>query len=105
LFKGHIPLNSPETKGDCSSMPSSKILSENIVVCVKDFGIGIAKEDIDQLFQRFYRVSKTAMNYQGVGLGLYIASEIIKKHKGTFSIESEAGKGSSFCFNLPLTAL
>jgi signal transduction histidine kinase len=84
---------------------SAKIVGDNIIVCVKDFGIGIAKEDIDQLFQRFYRVSKTAMNYQGVGLGLYIASEIIKKHKGTFSIESELGKGSSFCFSLPLTSL
>jgi signal transduction histidine kinase len=81
----------------------AKITGKNIVVCVKDFGIGIAKEDIDQLFQRFYRVSKTAMNYQGVGLGLYIASEIIKKHKGTFSIESDTGKGSTFCFSLPLT--
>ncbi|MDP9081248.1 MAG: ATP-binding protein [Bacteroidota bacterium] len=74
----------------------------HIVVIVQDFGIGIAATDIDQLFQRFYRVSKTAMNYQGVGLGLYIASEIVKKHKGTFSIESEPGKGSSFCFTLPL---
>lgn len=80
----------------------AKTESNHIVVSVQDFGIGIAKEDIDQLFQRFYRVSKTAMNYQGVGLGLYIASEIVKKHKGTFSIESEPGKGSSFCFSLPL---
>lgn len=75
-----------------------------VVVIVEDFGIGIAKEDIDQLFQRFYRVSKTAMLYQGVGLGLYIAAEIIKKHNGTFTIESEPGKGSRFCFSLPLNA-
>jgi signal transduction histidine kinase len=80
----------------------AKMDSGNIVVCVQDFGIGIAKEDIDQLFQRFYRVSKTAMNYQGVGLGLYIASEIIKKHNGKFTIGSMPGKGSSFCFSLPL---
>ena len=73
-----------------------------IAVCVQDFGIGIAKKDIDQLFQRFYRVSEVAMLFQGVGLGLFIASEIIKKHRGTFSIESEQGKGSSFCFKLPL---
>jgi signal transduction histidine kinase len=73
-----------------------------IIVTVQDFGIGIAKEDIDQLFKRFYRVSKTAMHYQGVGLGLYIASEIIKKHNGSFTIESKPGKGSSFYFYLPL---
>lgn len=84
---------------------NAKIGARHIVVQVKDFGIGIAKEDIDQLFQRFYRVSKTAMNYQGVGLGLYIASEIIKKHNGVFSIKSEPGNGSSFCFSLPLNHL
>jgi len=80
----------------------AKIEADNLVVSVEDFGIGIAKEDIDQLFQRFYRVSKVAMNFQGVGLGLYIASEIIKKHKGTFSITSEIEKGSIFSFSLPL---
>ncbi len=78
--------------------------SNQIVVSVEDFGIGIEKEDIDQLFKRFFRVSKTAMQYQGVGLGLYIASEIVKKHNGHFSIESEPGKGSSFCFTLPIVA-
>ncbi|WP_461449536.1 sensor histidine kinase [Mucilaginibacter sp.] len=56
--------------------------ANNLVVDVQDFGIGIAKGDIDQLFQRFYRVSKVAMNFQGVGLGLFIASEIIKKSPG-----------------------
>jgi signal transduction histidine kinase len=74
----------------------------HIEVCVEDFGIGIAAADIDHLFQRFYRVSKTALQFNGVGLGLYIASEIVKKHKGTFSIQSEPGKGSTFCFSLPL---
>ncbi|MES2277745.1 MAG: ATP-binding protein [Bacteroidota bacterium] len=81
---------------------NAKLAAGHIVVTVQDFGIGIAKEDSDQLFQRFYRVSKTAMHYQGVGLGLYIASEIIKKHNGTFTIESEPGTGSTFCFSLPL---
>jgi signal transduction histidine kinase len=80
----------------------AKIKDGHIIVEVQDFGIGIAEEDIAQLFQRFYRVSKTAMNYQGVGLGLYIASEIIKKHNGSFTIKSEPQKGSVFCISLPL---
>jgi len=80
----------------------AKIETGNIIVEVQDFGEGIAKEDIDQLFQRFYRVSKTAMKYQGVGLGLYIASEIVTKHRGTFNVTSEPGKGSRFAFSLPL---
>jgi signal transduction histidine kinase len=82
----------------------AKVELGEIVVSVEDFGIGIEKEDIDKLFKRFFRVSKTAMQYQGVGLGLYIASEIVKKHNGSFSIESEPGKGSSFCFRLPLNS-
>ncbi len=80
----------------------AKVEAAQVVVCVEDSGIGIAKEDLDHLFQRFYRVSKTALQFQGVGLGLYIASEIIKKHKGSFSIQSEPGKGSTFCFRLPI---
>jgi len=80
----------------------AKVDAGFISVSVEDSGIGIAESDIAQLFQRFYRVGKTAMNYQGVGLGLYIAAEIVKKHQGTFTIESEPGKGSSFCFRLPL---
>jgi signal transduction histidine kinase len=83
----------------------AKVEAGEIVVSVEDFGIGIEKEDMDQLFKRFFRVSKTAMHYQGVGLGLYIASEIIRKHNGTFFIESEPGEGSSFCFHLPLKAM
>jgi signal transduction histidine kinase len=83
----------------------SKVASGHIVVVVEDFGIGLAKEDIDQLFQRFYRVKKTALQYQGIGLGLYIASENIKKHHGKFTIESEPGKGSRFRFSLPLNPL
>jgi len=81
---------------------NAKVVNNHIEVCVQDFGVGIATSDIDHLFQRFYRVSKTALQFQGVGLGLYIASEIVKKHRGTFSITSEPGKGSSFCFILPL---
>ena len=80
----------------------SYVESGHITVSVKDFGIGVAKEDIDQLFKRFFRVNKTVMLYQGVGLGLYIASEIIERHHGIFKIESEPDKGSTFTFSLPL---
>ena len=80
----------------------ARLESDHIEVKVEDFGIGIAKEDMEHLFKGFYRVHKIAMLYQGVGLGLFIAYEIIKKHNGSFSIESELGKGTSFCFRLPL---
>ncbi|WP_214070502.1 HAMP domain-containing sensor histidine kinase [Mucilaginibacter sp. dw_454] len=76
--------------------------NSKITVCVLDSGIGIDQEDIDKLFKRFFRVSKIANQFNGVGLGLYIAAEIVKKHNGTFSIDSEPGVGSNFCFHLPI---
>lgn len=76
----------------------------HILVSVQDFGIGIAKENLLNLFDRYYRVDNTAMRFEGLGLGLFISSEILKRHKGSFWIESEMGKGSTFFFRLPLAA-
>jgi PAS domain S-box-containing protein len=74
----------------------------NIVVSVEDFGIGITPGDVDRLFDRYYRVDNTAIHFDGLGLGLFICSEILKRHHGSFWIESEPGKGSTFFFGLPL---
>jgi signal transduction histidine kinase len=82
---------------------SAFVKDGQITVSVIDSGIGIAKEDINQLFKRFFRVSKIAKQFHGVGLGLYIAAEIVKKHNGTFTITSEPGVGSSFSFHLPVS--
>jgi two-component sensor histidine kinase len=80
-----------------------KVEQENIVLSVQDFGIGIAQDHLDRLFDRYYRVDNTAMRFEGLGLGLFISSEILKRHSGSFWIESEQGKGSTFYFRLPLT--
>jgi PAS domain S-box-containing protein len=74
----------------------------NIIVSVQDFGVGIPKDHLDHLFERFYRVDNTAMRFEGLGLGLFIASEILRRHKGAFWIESEPDKGSTFYFRLPI---
>jgi PAS domain S-box-containing protein len=81
---------------------NSKIEKDNIVVSVQDFGIGIAEKDLDKLFDRYYRVDNTAMRFEGLGLGLFISSEILKGHKGSFWIESKQVEGSTFYFTLPL---
>ncbi|NCD69361.1 ATP-binding protein [Mucilaginibacter agri] len=83
---------------------NSKIDHNNLIVSVKDFGIGIAEQDLDHLFDRYYRVDSTSMRFEGLGLGLFISSQIIKGHKGSFWIDSEEGKGSTFYFKLPLNA-
>lgn len=84
---------------------NSKIEHGNIIVSVQDFGIGIARENLDRLFERYYRVDNTAMRFEGLGLGLFISAEILRKHGGSFWIESEQGKGSTFYFRLPLEGL
>ena len=80
----------------------SVVQQESIIVSVQDFGIGIEQSDLSKLFNRYYRTGNIAMRYEGLGLGLYISSEIIKRHHGNFWIESEPGKGSVFYFLLPL---
>lgn len=75
----------------------------NAIVRVQDFGFGIAKNDQERIFERFYRTSdKEKNNVSGFGLGLYISSEIIKRHHGKLWVESTIGKGSTFIFLLPL---
>lgn len=83
----------------------SEIKQENLVVSIEDFGIGIDSEHLSGIFDRFYRVDNTSMRFQGLGLGLYISSQIIKRHGGSFWIESQLGKGSTFNFLIPLRGI
>jgi two-component system sensor histidine kinase/response regulator len=76
--------------------------SMEIKVSVKDEGIGISKEDQANLFGKFYRVVQSSNRYQGLGIGLYICSEIIRSHHGSYGVESELGQGSTFHFTLPV---
>ena len=81
----------------------SSIEKNYVKLCVEDYGLGIAKEKQDQVFERFFRVSGPGKEtYPGLGLGLYISSEIIKRLSGRIWVESIEGKGSTFCFILPL---
>ncbi len=76
---------------------------EHITVRVKDYGEGIAKEEIPRLFDKFYQVdSSITRKHEGTGLGLVIVKHIIELHKGSINVESELGKGSTFSFSLPL---
>lgn len=70
------------------------------IVGVRDYGIGISKEQQEKVFERFYRVDN-AHRFSGLGLGLFISYEIIKRHDGRMWVESEPDKGSTFYFSLP----
>jgi len=82
---------------------SSEVKDGKIMVTIRDFGIGIAEEHINELFESFYRIN-VEQHFQGLGLGLFISSEIIKRHGGDIWVESEVGKGSAFTFQLPAVA-
>jgi two-component system CheB/CheR fusion protein len=73
----------------------------DIKVAITDFGIGIPKETLPFLFDRFYRVDEVSQRYSGLGLGLYISAEIVKRHHGEIGINSTPGKGSTFWFTIP----
>lgn len=71
-------------------------------VCVTDFGIGLSEEQKLKIFERFYRVEDKKNMTSGLGMGLYISSEIINTHQGKIGVESKLGSGSTFYFDLPL---
>jgi two-component system phosphate regulon sensor histidine kinase PhoR len=76
--------------------------NEHVRVSVTDFGIGLSSEQKERIFERFYRVEDKKHMTSGLGMGLYISAEIISYHNGEIGVESEAGKGSTFYFELPL---
>lgn len=80
---------------------------DKFIISVKDFGVGIPTEEQTHIFERFYQGngSKRKDFPGGLGLGLFISNEIIKRHKGHIWVESEVGKGSKFSFSLPLKQL
>jgi two-component system CheB/CheR fusion protein len=76
-------------------------LKKGIRISITDFGIGIPKNNLPLIFDRFYRVDEKSQRYAGLGLGLYISAEIVRRHDGHINIESEEGKGSTFWFVIP----
>jgi two-component system sensor histidine kinase/response regulator len=79
-------------------------LGESIYLGVRDFGIGIDKEMQKHVFDKFYRVEETAIRFQGLGIGLYISAEIIRRHSGEIGVNSQSGEGSEFYFKIPVNA-
>jgi two-component system phosphate regulon sensor histidine kinase PhoR len=72
------------------------------MISVIDFGIGMSEADQELIFERFYRVGGNKFLTPGLGMGLYISSEIIKEHGGEIKVMSKLGEGSVFSFSLPL---
>ncbi len=92
---------SPEAKKVIVRLSENK---KSVTVSVEDFGMGIPKEQKKKVFDRFYRSENVkTKGLSGYGMGLYIASQIIKQYGGQIKVESIESKGSTFSFSLPLT--
>jgi PAS domain S-box-containing protein len=80
----------------------TELKDNNVIFSVKDFGIGIPPDKHSKVFEQYYRVSGSKEHtFSGLGLGLYISSEIIKRSGGRIYVSSKEEKGSDFCFEIP----
>jgi PAS domain S-box-containing protein len=77
--------------------------NDHLLISITDFGIGIAKDKQENIFTRFFRVDESEKYFSGLGIGLFISSEIISQHGGKIWVESNLGKGSTFYFSLPVS--
>ena len=76
---------------------------DRIIISVRDFGVGIKKEDHDKIFSRFYRAGEElTQTVKGSGIGLTIVKQLVEAHKGKIDVESEVGRGSKFIVTIPL---
>ncbi len=93
---------SPETSNIVISIYKGK---DSVEVSIRDYGIGIAKKDQEKIFDRFYQVtSENRGPATGLGIGLYISNEIIKRYQGKMWVNSSLGKGTTFTFSLPYSS-
>ena len=87
--------------GENKVIIDSEKTDKELLIKIRDFGIGITKEEQTNIFERFYRSKNTSVHISGFGLGLYICRDIITRHYGKIWVET-ADRGSIFIFSLPL---
>jgi len=80
---------------------SAATLGDAVTVSITDTGVGIAREDLPRVFERFYKADRSRAG-SGTGMGLAIAKHIVEAHGGSIWVQSQEGKGSTFSFRLPL---
>jgi two-component system, OmpR family, sensor histidine kinase NblS len=91
--------------GTITILVEHKKETNEVAVHVQDTGIGIPEENLDHVFDRFFRVEQKVHTIKGTGLGLTIVKKVIEKHGGTVGVTSALGEGSRFSFYLPVTRI
>lgn len=100
-----VPMIKTKEKSPTPQLQHKKTRSDKITLAVTDYGIGIPEKHKKRIFEKFYRVedSNQRSHYPGLGVGLYIAAEIVQRHGGKIWVESSgSGHGSTFYFSLPV---
>jgi signal transduction histidine kinase len=78
-------------------------MRDTLQLIVQDFGIGMSIDTLEKVFDRFYRADDpSVLQRPGLGLGLYIAADIVRRHGGSITVNSERDKGSVFTVTLPI---
>ena len=91
--------------GTTEAFMTVRLQNNELYLGVRDSGIGMQPEQVKRVFEKFYRVEETSHRFQGLGIGLYISSEIIKRHGGQINVKSVYGEGSEFYFTIPVDQL
>jgi two-component system phosphate regulon sensor histidine kinase PhoR len=95
----HITI--PHTIGITPQPPTDHATGEWVLFLISDTGVGIEKEHLDRVFERFYKVDQARTRGSGTGLGLAIARHLVEGHGGRIWVVSTVGKGTTFAFTLP----
>ncbi|WP_129717607.1 PAS domain S-box protein [Pedobacter sp. SYP-B3415] len=94
--------NAAKYSPDLQPIEVSIALNEDLTVHVRDRGLGMELEHMDNIFNQFYRIETVPRNISGLGLGLFISKEIVERHHGSIWVQSVKGEGSVFSFRIPL---
>ncbi|HEY4290194.1 MAG TPA: HAMP domain-containing sensor histidine kinase [Puia sp.] len=101
LINNAAKYSDPDTSIDIKCFSNA----DDLTVCVCDQGIGISKQNINRIFDKYFREETVTDKYSGFGMGLYITSGIVREHKGAIWAEKNETAGSSFYFTLPILSL